>query len=169
MHNQRVLTLRRALLRMLYPMAVALPLWISVGRGIAGYGGWLELYYTFAWAPLLLIALVGVSRAMRRPGVLESGAVGDLDAGLLLLLYLAVFLHGAFVVDFGDTPESLGSVATRYLGRGFTDRSTALAHVTLVASLLLLALALVVAVVERLRDASPPELPHRAGGRRDIY
>lgn len=101
-------------------MAIILPLWITLGRGFFGSGGWTTLALLISVAPIMLCGLLFLAFFIRsRPRVRTDNAVSKIDAVLLTVLYLSIFLYGIFLVDGGDTPESINSLASLVLGDGF--------------------------------------------------
>lgn len=131
-------------------MVAIMPLWLTFGRGLLGSAGWLQLAYIFLVAPVLFAVLLAIALLIQTsPRYKLEGLVTAPEAVLLSLSYVSIFLHGFFLVDFGDTDESVNSVATQLLGAGFRDMSTTLSQVFLFGSAALLLTALVVAMVAR--------------------
>ncbi|GAA2183199.1 hypothetical protein GCM10009785_25770 [Brooklawnia cerclae] len=142
--------LRRTTYQLILPMAVVLPVWISFGRAVFGSGGWLMVIFTVTLAPALCVLLI-VCRFLIPVGLDAAGrkTIGEVEAILLAVLYLQVFLFGFFVVDGGDTLDSVGSVATEIFGKGFEEASSVLSGVTFVAAVALAVTILVYLAVQR--------------------
>ena len=140
--------LNRAGLAILMCMVFFLPFWLTFGRGLLGSGGWMTIMYIFTYAPMLLVGLLAVWFLLRfRADVRETKSIGSLDSIVLLALYVSIFLHGIFLLDGGDTPDSVNSVAMHVFGM---DKSTSDALDTMFASLciLLFVVTLVLCIVE---------------------
>ena len=105
--------LRQTSLSLLGRMIYVLPLWVTFGRALVGYPGWWMIFFMVSVAPILLCSLLAL-RSMAVVTVDKDGNqfVGKTEAVLLTTLYISVALFGFFVVDFGDTEASSGSVAT---------------------------------------------------------
>jgi len=133
-------------------MAVLLPFWITFGRGALGSGGWLSLILLFTVAPTLLIALSIISWLIRsRPSVKANQMVTQTEAYLMTAIYASVFLFGLFVVDGGDTPSSVYSVATKFLGQSFNSLSDYLGRAFFIITWILIAYVLVDSIIKKVR------------------
>ncbi len=127
-----------------------MPFWLTFGRGMLGSAGWLQLAYMFLVAPALFVVLLGIAFLIQTsPQYKLERLVTTPEALLLTLFYVSTFLHGFFLIDFGDTDDSANSVATHIFGVGFRDTSAMLGTVFLFASVALLAATLIVATVTR--------------------
>jgi hypothetical protein len=89
--------LRRAVYLAQFPLAVVLPLWVLVTRGIIADGIGVDfLVYLFA-CPVLFVALATISGLISaRKQVRVSRAVSWLDAGMLAALWIAIAAYGLF-------------------------------------------------------------------------
>jgi hypothetical protein len=97
-------------------MSVLLPVWLTIGKSLFfGVGGWLALIYMLTVAPAIFIIfwIFFVLLALRKD-VRATRAVGTVDTILLSAIYISVFFHGFFLIDGGDTKESLNSVASKH-------------------------------------------------------
>lgn len=142
-------TFQRISIFLLMIMTFILPFWLTLGRSMIGSTGYLVILYTFLIAPVLFILMLIFNILIwARRDVRQRLEFGKLDSFLLLLLYVSVFLHGFFVVDGSDTPESLGSVLTRLFGSHLMDVSTMLSGVAYTFSYFLLLICLAVFIGE---------------------
>ena len=105
-------------------MIFLLPLWLTFGIAALGVNGWGGLFYFFNVAPLLLVSLAALAFIADYPKKGEQRPARD--AQLLWALYASIFLHGLFLVDGGDTSESVGSVASHVVGGWFVGISSAI-------------------------------------------
>lgn len=146
-------------------MIFVLPFWLTFGRAAFGSVGWMTLIYLFTVAPGLLVAMIIITVLIRtKRDVKASRMVTDVEAWLLLILYVGVVLHGFFLVDGGDsdTAGSIKSVATEVFGQGFEDASSVLAIVFFLVSLAPLVALLILATIGLSQDrrintgSSPP-------------
>ena len=91
--------LRRGVYWAQFGMAVLLPIWVLISRGIIADGiGWQFVVYVVL-GPILflaLAALLGVTIARKR--VRTTRAVSWLDAASLLVIWTAVFTYGLFAL-----------------------------------------------------------------------
>ena len=91
--------LRRALYWVQFGMAVALPVWVLVSRGIVADGvGW-QLVIYLVLCPILFLTLallVGVTAA--RKSVRDARAVSWPDAAVLLVTWAAIVTYGLFAL-----------------------------------------------------------------------
>jgi hypothetical protein len=145
-----MLKLRHYIKISIFPMSVLLPLWLTFGRGLLGSGGWGMLIYLFIYAPVLLLLLLLIGMFINsRPEVKTTGMVSDMEAVLLLALYLSVFLHGFFVVDGGDTQDSINSVAMSVFGKSFQGQSEYYSGIFLSSAMVLLITVFVLALFNK--------------------
>jgi hypothetical protein len=152
-----MLRLRRFVKLSLIPMTLLLPIWLIVGRALLGSIGWLTLIMLFTVVPVLLISMIVLDiLLLRRKDVRASKMVSVLDARLVTAFYISTFLFGIFMVDFGDTEDSIVSVASRLLGSGFLTISSILAVILGVLATGLLVASLVVAIMETVRSKRQP-------------
>ena len=93
------MVLRRALYWAQFGMAIALPVWVLVSRGIIADGvGW-QLVIYLAVAPVLFVALgVIVALTVARKSVRDTRAVSWRDAVALLITWAALVTYGLFAL-----------------------------------------------------------------------
>ena len=108
---------RRGLL-ILGIMSIALPLWLTVGKlALFNAGGWMTLIYLLQVVPIIFVVFwVLFILLAKRKDVRETKSIGSFDSVILILLYVSIFIHGIFLVDGGDTDESINSVAMNIFG-----------------------------------------------------
>ncbi len=96
-------------------MMFALPFWITLGKGLVfDIGGLVAFLTLFTVAPALFFVLLSFCLLLIfRKDVKENRMVGIMDAVLLMLLYLAIFLESLFTLDEDDTAQGLNSVMTK--------------------------------------------------------
>jgi hypothetical protein len=89
------MVVRRVVYRLLFPLAVVLPIWVLISHGILANGlGWQFVAYLFI-APVLFIALMVIGGIiMATPGVRVAKAVSWPDAAVLIALWLALIASG---------------------------------------------------------------------------
>lgn len=102
-------------------IALFVPFWLIIGRGLLGAGGWMTLGFIVTAPFVAGILLLLVMLSDRLKGDLGNDEyIRPLDSAVLLLLYGLFFLIGFFVVDGGDTSESFNSVANKISGGSIT-------------------------------------------------
>jgi hypothetical protein len=122
---------------LMLPVGLLVTAWAWIGRLFLGSGGWFMLVFMVSALPVLLAAglvtwllAIAMRRRPRRLDPAQTVAQWVTWAGLVGF--------GLFLVDFGDTEGSVGSVFSRALGNGdavqalswlLTATSTALAVV----------------------------------------
>lgn len=91
------MSVRRVVYRLIFPLAVVLPAWVLIGRGIVADGiGWQFVAYLFI-APVLFVALIATGGIIvARSEVRAERAVSWADAGVLIALWLALIGAGLF-------------------------------------------------------------------------
>ncbi len=91
--------LRRGLYWAQFGMAVLLPIWVLISRGIIADGvGW-QLVVYLVLCPILFVALaVLTGLTIARKKVRTTRAVSWLDAATLLVIWAAVFTYGLFAL-----------------------------------------------------------------------
>lgn len=112
------MTTSRFNILLLAVMSFFLPFWLTIGKSMLfGIGGWVGLAYIFTVAPAIFVILwlLFILLALRKD-VRETNSIGIVDTLLLYALYITIFAHGIFLVDGGDTQESVNSIATKYFG-----------------------------------------------------
>ncbi len=89
------MVVRRVVYRLLFPLAVVLPVWVLVGRGILLDGiGWSFLGYLIV-SPILFVALLAIGGLIVwRPGVRQERGVSTWDAVVLGALWLVLLAAG---------------------------------------------------------------------------
>ncbi|MFT4028660.1 MAG: hypothetical protein QM675_02190 [Protaetiibacter sp.] len=86
---------RRVVHWLLFPMALLLPVWVLVGRGILIDGiGWGFLGYLIVCPVLFVTLLVIGALVVWRPGVRKERAVSGWDAAVLIALWLVLVTAG---------------------------------------------------------------------------
>ncbi|WP_309068968.1 MFS transporter permease [Microbacterium sp.] len=90
------MALRRIFSRWLWPSAFALPVWLLIGWGISGAGGWAFLWVLFVALPSVFLAQSAFTLLNRaRPSVRRTGVVSWIDVagfGVWHVLTIAVGL-----------------------------------------------------------------------------
>ena len=91
------MVVRRVVYRLIFPLAVVLPVWVLIGRGIIADGvGWQFVAYLFI-APVLFIALIATGGLLvARSEVRAERAVSWPDVAVLSALWLALIGVGLF-------------------------------------------------------------------------
>jgi len=108
--------LRRALYWVQFGMAVALPVWVLVSRGIVADGiGW-QLVIYLVLAPVLFVALaLLVALTLARKQVRDTRAVSWWDALGLLITWAAIITYGLFALPLLAVIVVLAVVALFWL------------------------------------------------------
>ncbi|AYF98598.1 MFS transporter [Protaetiibacter intestinalis] len=89
------MVVRRVVYRLLFPLAVLLPVWVLIGRGILLDGiGWTFLVYLIACPALFVALLVVGGLIVWRPGVREATAVSTWDAVVLIAVWACLVAIG---------------------------------------------------------------------------
>lgn len=114
------------------PINLAMLAWLYYGRALAGAPiGWISLGMLAAGIPLLVIPMLWLSwRGYRYRRV--SQTVTPTQAFLHVLLWCAMFVCGATIVDVTDEPGA-ASALTQWFGAHLADQSWMLAHASAVA------------------------------------
>lgn len=91
--------LRRALYVAQFPLAVVLPVWVLVTRGIVADGiGWQFLVYLVA-CPILFVALAVITGLIvARKNVRDTRSLSWFDTGLWLLVLVTLTVYGLFAL-----------------------------------------------------------------------
>lgn len=148
-YNEAMRIFQRISLFLLMIMILILPFWLTFGRSLLGSDGLLTLLYIFFIAPVIFITILVFNVLIwARRDVRQELRLGKIDSFLLLLFYIFVFLHGFFVVDGSDSPESLNSVMTVFFGNHPAELSSFLGGVTYAISCLLIAICFVTFIYE---------------------
>lgn len=147
--------LQRHSILILQILAFVLPLWLTIGRSFFGSGGWMTLIYIFTVAPFLFVFLFILSVLLiKRYDVRLTKLVSPADVVLLLGVYVSTFLHGFFLVDGGDTQESVNSVASKYFGFSH-DISQVLSNTFFALAAILLLACVILFTAELIRNRTP--------------
>ena len=101
------------------PMAVVLPLWLTVGRMLLGTFGWVTMIALPGIIILFFLLLFIPRRAKKFSDGINKPVISLTTATILAGLYASIFIAGIFIVDGGDTEGSVGSVASRIFGKDF--------------------------------------------------
>lgn len=114
--------LGRVVLLAMVPVNLLLVIWVWIGRLLFGSGGWVMVVMVVTVLPVLLIALLVTTilgfSAHRRPRSLTAS-----QAAAQLVMWAGMLVFGFFIVDFGDTDESISSVFSRLVGNGDSAQS----------------------------------------------
>jgi hypothetical protein len=146
----------RAILWLTIPMTVLLPAWLWIGRLVFGVGGWFMLI--LIPVALILAVMLIVTTALAFTQDSEAGRPKSLTGFQTvahLALWLALFVTGAVMPDFGDTDDSKRSALTQVFGYSDSlyDTSFALALAGSAASLVAWVVLLVSLTAARRRVA----------------
>ena len=129
----------------------------AFGRMFFGVGGWMIFYSIPAgfFVALLLIALwfIPVRSAKEGPGAGPFKSFGWRESWAFIAVTVFLFLAGFFMVDGGDTEDSVKSVFTLLVGRQATELSALLCWLCLLGAIVSYIVSLVVAVKGRIKDA----------------
>jgi hypothetical protein len=91
--------LRRSLYYAQFALAIIMPAWVLVSRGVLADGIGAALVVYALVCPILTVALLAISGLIRaRKQVRTERAVSYLDAALLSALWLGLFVYGLFAV-----------------------------------------------------------------------
>ncbi len=106
--------------------------WLTIGRAFLGSMGWFMLIYIINGIPVISLACgVLISLAPTEMSKKKRRSLNPTLSTLLYVMFAAAFLHGFFLVDFGDTEDSTVSAAATLFGRSFLDVSSYLSLVFL--------------------------------------
>ena len=129
----------------------------ALGRIMFGVGGWMVLYSVpiGAIAALLLFGLwfVPVRIVNEGPETGSSKTFGWGESWAFIAVTVFLFLAGFFMVDGGDTEDSVNSVFTLLVGQKATELSAILCGLCLLGAIVSYIVGLVVAVKGRMRAA----------------
>ncbi len=90
--------LRRVFYRWMFPAAVLLPLWLLIGWGVFGAGGWAFLWVLFIAIPSVFFGQIVLALLVRsRPSVREARAVSWFDVAGFAVWHALVVIVGCFV------------------------------------------------------------------------
>jgi hypothetical protein len=149
--------LQRLIWQLQIPMILIVPLWLIVGRALLGSAGWITVILLITVVPALLVMMTILTiLILVRRDVRANHIVSPLDAKLGAIFYAATLLFGVFLVDGGDTEDSVGSVASHLFGRWFVEVSSIIAMILGVIATVALLAALIYAVIEMVRSRRQP-------------
>jgi len=87
--------LRRALFYAVMPMAVALPLWLLISRGIlADTSGWAFVIFLITSPILFIVLAIQAGLLLARKQVRAEKAVSWIDVGFLLAVWVPLIVYG---------------------------------------------------------------------------
>ncbi|WP_394942040.1 hypothetical protein [Psychromicrobium sp. YIM B11713] len=133
-----------------FPLALFLPLWVAIGRGLFGSYGWYMLITLILIAPALLLvqgaAVMTVTIRTFRAGRRELPK-GNRNS--LISLTLSSLIYGFTLVDFGDTPNSSRSALTALAGEHLNGVSAVISLFALLAMIGSAIAYLVTAIVDK--------------------
>jgi hypothetical protein len=118
------------------PINVVPILWVWIGRALFGSGGWWMVIFLVSVTPVMILALTITSILAIRQR--QPASVGFLTNGqfwCLTTMWLSLLLFGFFVVDFGDTKESISSAFSQLAGTAAVDASNTLSIIFFVTSI----------------------------------
>lgn len=145
--------LQKLIYKLMFPMIFLLPFWLTFGRALLGSAGWVGLIMLFTVAPLLLIILVLFTWLVKgRREVQATKMVSKKDAQLLTVLYSSFIVFGLFVVDGGDTSDSVGSVVTMAFGKSLEPLSNMLAGISFLVACICVLLGFILFISERVES-----------------
>ncbi|UPK76527.1 hypothetical protein MU582_07815 [Nocardioidaceae bacterium SCSIO 66511] len=99
------------------PMNLLCVGWVWIGRAFFGVGGWMFIVL-LALVPILLLALtLTTALVFVQQLPYERGRITLGQAIAQTIVWAAMIGFGAFLVDYGDAPESDASVLTEIVGR----------------------------------------------------
>lgn len=134
----------------------------AFGRMFFGVGGWMIFYSIPAgfFVALLLIALwfIPVRSVKEGPGAGPFKSFGWRESWAFIAVTVFLFLAGFFMVDTGDTEESVKSVFTQLVGRWALEFSSTLCLLCVLGVIVAYIVGVVVAVKGR-------KARHRTGAR----
>lgn len=118
------------------PITIALILWVWIGRALFGSGGWWIFIFLISVTPAMIVLLTVTSvLAIRQRQPASIGFLTNGQFWCLLTMWLSLLLFGFFVVDFGDTKESISSAFSQLAGTAAVDASNDLSLVFFVAAI----------------------------------
>jgi len=89
--------LRRAFYRWMFPAAVVLPLWLLIGWGVTGAGGWAFLWVLFIAIPSVFIGQIVLTLLQRaRPSARETRTASWWDVGGFGVWHVLTIAVGCF-------------------------------------------------------------------------
>jgi hypothetical protein len=110
-----VTALGRQTLLWMIPINLVLVAWVWIGRIVFGVGGWFFLILLVSVVPVLVIALL-VTTVLAYTQHGSPRSLTTFQAVAQTVTWLALFVFGAFMPDFGDTEDSQLSLLTQLYG-----------------------------------------------------
>jgi len=112
------------------PINILLILWVWIGRALFGSGGWWMVIFLVSVTPAMIVLLTITSiLAIRQRQPAGVGFMTNGQFWCLVTMWASLLLFGFFVVDFGDTKESISSAFSQVVGTDAVDTSNALSIV----------------------------------------
>ena len=109
------------------PVNIVLILWVWIGRALFGSGGWWMVIFLVSVTPAMIVLLTITSiLAIRQRQPASVGFMTNGQFWCLVTMWLSLLLFGFFVVDFGDTKESISSAFSQLAGTAAVDISNSL-------------------------------------------
>lgn len=130
-------------------IVLAMVLWLTVGRALLGSFGWYTIIF-IAYSPFFIIAFLILGLLAKSYS--DHGKKKQLSSLLSQLIWALAgiaFLYGLFMIDGGDTEDSMGSAITHLFGGAFLDASGTISLILAPAFVALYFLAFAVAVIEQ--------------------
>ena len=125
----------------------------AFGRMFFGVGGWLIFYSIPAglFVALLLLALwfIPVRSVKEGPGAGPFKSFGWRESWAFIAVTVFLVLAGFFMVDTGDTEESVNSVFTKLVGRSASELSSTLCLLSVLGAIVSYIVGVVVSVKGR--------------------
>lgn len=125
----------------------------ALGRVIFGVGGWFVFFSVPAGA-IVAVALLGlwfipVRSVKEGPEGRPQKVFGQRESWAFIAVTVFLFLAGIFIVDTGDTEESVKSVFTLFVGRGALELSSILFWLCVLGMIVSYIVGVVVAILGR--------------------
>jgi hypothetical protein len=124
-------------------------LWLTVGRALLGSLGWFTIIF-FLYSPFFIIAffILGLlAKSYKDHG--SKKLLSSFVSQLIVVQAVLVVVYSLFMIDGGDTEDSIGSVATHLFGSSFLDASGIISLIVALAFVAAYLLTLAVAIIER--------------------
>lgn len=158
LQGERFVVFRRIMYRAVFVSAFIAPLWIGLGRGLFGVGGWGVIFTVPIMMPIafayhfLVLMTVGENKKSRATRLVSVHAAIAFAVYLLVVIMFEISL-----VDGGDTSESINSVLTMMSNQMVSrDVSGVIAYACLHLLPITGLIALILFIIDRkLRAAAP--------------